>query len=206
MSELETLILTYLGWEGVPSRYVNAKKAGLIKDSVGIFNQMSGAISAFKAKKNIILLGGVGRGKSFFAYDLAFRIKMGVLRDFDLHNYPIICNRASVMVSDFKSNFSNIGATLDKILTYHSYSNSHIKIGVKSLIIDEIDDIGTNDYTLLNELIISAYESVMPLILISNKDANSFFANFSDKALSRLNANSLIIQAQGADLRQGNIN
>lgn len=202
MSELETLILTYLGWEGVPSRYIKAKSSGAISDNVGLFTQMSSAINAFKAKKNIILLGGVGRGKSFFAYDLAFRIKISALRDFDKHNYPILCNRASVMVSDFKSHFSNIGTTLDSLMTYHSYANSNIKIGVKSLIIDEIDDIGTNDYILLNELIISAYESVMPLILISNKSAESFFANFSDKALSRLNANSLIIQAKGADLRQ----
>lgn len=202
MSEIENLILTFLGWEGIPARYINVKQSGAIKDNVGLFTQMQGAIDAFKSDKNIILLGGVGRGKSYFAYDLAFRIKLDILRAQNRHNYPILCTRASVLVSDFKANFSNIGTTLDKILSYHSYDNSNIKIGVKSLIIDEIDDIGTNDYALLNELIISAYEREMPLILISNKDAK-FFANFSDKALSRLNANSLIIQAQGADLRQG---
>lgn len=202
MSELENLILTFLSWEGIPARYISAKKSGVIKDNIGLFTQMQGAINAFKADKNIILLGGVGRGKSYFAYDLAFRIKLGILKEQNKHNYPILCTRASVMVSEFKATFSNIGTALDKILSYHSYANSNVKISAKSLIIDEIDDIGTNDYTLLNELIISAYERVMPLILISNKDANSFFANFSDKALSRLNANSLIIQAQGADLRQ----
>lgn len=202
MSELENLVLTFLSWEGIPARYINAKKSGVIKDNIGLFTQMQGAFKAFNIKKNIILLGGVGRGKSYFAYDLAFRLKLAQIKAHNRHNYPILCTRASVLVSDFKANFSNIGTTLDKILSYHSYANSNVKISAKSLIIDEIDDIGTNDYTLLNELIISAYERVMPLILISNKDANSFFANFSDKALSRLNANSLIIQAQGADLRQ----
>lgn len=198
---MENQILQYLTWENIPRRFVEFKKNGLLRYDTELFKHFQNAMEGFKNGKNIVLLGGVGRGKSFLAYELAFRIKLLTMQKSDKSDFPIPCYRASQIVSSWKANFSNF-EILDKLLQWHSYRNSNFKISVKGLIIDEIDDISPSDYVLLNELIISAYERMIPLIMISNKDTKSFLENFSTKSVSRLNENSLIIRAEGEDLRK----
>lgn len=194
-------VLQYLAWENIPRRFIEFKQKGEINYETPLFKNLGDAFNAFSVGKNIILLGGVGRGKSFLAYELAYQIKEEALNQRDNINCPIPCYRASQIVSAWKANFSNF-EIIDKILTWHNYFNSNLKLEVKSLIVDEIDDIKVDDYVLLDELIISCYEKLIPLIFISNKDPKSFFGNFSDKAISRLNENYMLIRAEGDDLRK----
>lgn len=197
---MENQTLQFMEWEFIPARYIKAKRDGIINHNIELFaKHLQNAINAFKNGKNIILLGGVGRGKSFLAYEIAYSIKFANLK-VGIQDCPITCYRASNIIADYKGNYSNL-STIEKILSYHSYKNQNWRIGVKGVIIDEIDDIAQNDYTLLNEIVVTCYERMLPLILISNKNARGFFENFSDKALSRLNENSMLIQAQGNDLR-----
>lgn len=194
-------ILQYLAWENIPRRFIEFREGKQLDYATPLFQRLNDCFIGFGGGKNIILLGGVGRGKSFFAYELAFWVKQESLKNHNNINCPIPCYRATQIVSAWKANFSNF-EIIDKILTWHNYHNSNLKVEVKGLITDEVDDIKADDYVLLNELIISCYERLIPLILISNKDPKSFFANFSDKAISRLNENSMVIRAEGEDLRK----
>lgn len=194
-------ILQYLAWENIPRRFIEFRQNKQLDYATPLFQNLNDAFQGFNNGKNIILLGGVGRGKSFLAYELAFWVKQEQIKNRNNINYPIPCYRASQIVSAWKANFSNF-EIIDKILAWHNYHNSNLKVEVKGLIIDEIDDISPNDFVLLNELIISCYEKMVPLIMISNKDPKSFFENFSDKAVSRLNENSMILRAEGDDLRK----
>lgn len=202
-SKINAQILQFMGWENIPERYLKAKSSDLITHDTELFKKFSDAFIAYSSGKNIILLGGVGRGKSFFSYELAYFTKCEALELRGVADYPILCYRASQIISTYKANFSNAEIIDSKILRYHSYKNSNMPICVKSVIIDEVDDVAQNDYAILNEIIITCYERMIPLILIGNKFANTFFENFNDKAISRLNENSLIIQTKGDDLRGG---
>ncbi len=200
---IDSLAFKYCKWENFPKRWVVARENGLIKYDVGLMPQIKNAAMAWEQGKNIILLGGVGRGKSFLAFELAYQLKRKALyNDKTALNYPIPYWRASMIVGEHKANYSNLPAIIDKVLTHHDYSNSNWRVSVKSLIIDEMDDIAPNDYSLFNEIVFSCYERMIPLIMVSNLSAEIFFGGFSDKAMSRLNESSVIIQADGKDLRQ----
>lgn len=208
----------FLNTRGIPQRYLNLKKQKAIKKDFGMLKDLEKGLNALSEGKNIVLTGGVGRGKSFLAYELAYEI----IKAFDyfysdtepetlarwrekgirLHREKsVFCSRASLIVSDYKANFSNLQNSLKKTLMSESvyFDNPCIKNSL--VIIDEIDDLRADDYMLLNEIVVSAYENEIPLCLISNMNVVDFLENFSEKAASRLSENSLFLQSTGEDLR-----
>lgn len=187
-------LLNRLLADNISKRFLAHKQNGLIKDDVGAMRYKQGAIDALKNAKNLLILGETGMGKSYLAFALVFALKIASNGDARFYY-----NRASILQSDFKANYSNVSKTLDGVLTKPSFYYGDEPSPVEVIIIDEVDDL--RDYTILNEVIISAYDKLIPVILIGNIRYEILAERLSDKALSRLTENMEVYSLDGQDLR-----
>lgn len=187
-------VLNRLIADNISKRYLAQKLDGLIKDNVGAMAYKAEAIDALKNAKNLLILGETGMGKSYLAFELVFELKIASNGDARFYY-----NRASILQSDFKANYSNVSKTLESVLSKPSFYYGDEPSPVEVVIIDEVDDL--HDYTILNEIIISAYDKLIPVILIGNISYNTLAERLNDKAFSRLSESMAIYSLDGNDLR-----
>lgn len=181
-------------------RFLALKTQNKLKNDVGYSKIINSALNGLKNGKNHIFLGGVGLGKTICALEIAWRLKEA---DMETRVYY---SRYSVVQSAFRANFSNLDKTLGAIFTKDSYYYQDAPTRTGLVIIDEVHNAG--DYELLNEIIFSAYDKLVPLILIGNCNSEAFGDMISKMAMSRLLENGQIISSvsSGVDLRQKNDN
>lgn len=177
-------------------RFIALKKQNCLKEDVGYMSSIENFITALKSGKNQIFLGGVGLGKTICALEIAWRFKCENW-DFRVH-----FSRYNVLQSGYKANFSNLEKTLENIFHKESFYYDSPPQPTKLVIIDEVHNSG--DFGLLNEIIFTAYDNIVPMIIIGNCSSNDFSQMISTMALSRLLENGDIISSQGKDLRQNN--
>lgn len=135
-----------------------------------------------KLHKNLIINGGIGSGKSTFIYEMCKVY-------YTMNNIAVVTN-ASYLVAMFKKEYSNISKILE---TYKE---------VDCLCIDEIDNVNLVDFALFDELIEYFYSNVKRLVFVGNINIESFKQFLSQKSLSRLKNNTLIINAGNINLRE----
>lgn len=184
--------------DNISKRYLSQKLKGLIESDKGALSLKSQASEALTQGKNLLIIGKTGMGKSYLAFELAFDLKMRTKGDGRFYY-----NRAIIIHSDYKANYNNISKTLDGILAKPSFYYEEPNVPVELIIIDEIDDL--QDFTIINEIIISAYDSAIPVILIGNIDHKELLDKISIKALSRLQENIKVFALNGQDLRTKNV-
>lgn len=166
-----------LSLRGVPQIFFTKK----VDYSLGLFAKFSHLLQG-ELKKNLIISGGVGSGKSMFVYELCKAY-------FNINKYASVINY-NKLVAEFKSNFSNID-TLHK-----SYKN------VDCLCIDEIDNVKNSDYNVIDELISYFYDSCKKLVFVGNVNVNDFKSILSKNSVSRLENNTSILLSGEIDLRK----
>lgn len=175
-------------------RFIALKKQNILKEDIGYMKSIKNFMSALKSGKNQIFLGSVGLGKTICALEIAWRLKCEDM-DFRVH-----FSRYGVTQSGYKANFGNLEKTLNAIFYKESYYWQDPPQATKLVILDEVHN--SSDFRLLNEIIFSAYDNIVPMIIIGNCSAKDFFQMISTMAMSRLLENGDIISNQGADLRQ----
>lgn len=177
-------------------RFIALKQQNAIKEDIGYMKGIKNFLTAFKSGKNQIFLGGVGLGKTICALEIAWRLKC---EDMDLR---VHFSRYGVTQSGYKANFGNLEKTLNGIFHKESYYWQDPPQPTKLVILDEVHN--SSDFGLLNEIIFSAYDNIVPMIIIGNCSGDDFSKMISTMAMSRLLENGDIISNQGADLRQNN--
>lgn len=175
-------------------RFIALKKQNILKEDIGYMKSIKNFMSALKSGKNQIFLGSVGLGKTICALEIAWRLKCEDM-DFRVH-----FSRYGVTQSGYKANFGNLEKTLNAIFYKESYYWQDPPQATKLVILDEVHN--SSDFGLLNEIIFSAYDNIVPMIIIGNCSAKDFSQMISTMAMSRLLENGDIISNQGADLRQ----
>lgn len=181
--------------DGFSERFLALKAQNHIKDSVGLMKYKNAILNAIlNEKKNVLLFGGVGVGKTTFAFEIAFEIKE------KNEDAPVYYNRISMLVSEHKANYSNLQRTIGSIFKRESYYSNMGTMSSKLIILDEVHR--SDDYTLLSEIILSAYDEMKPLILIGNESVSAFGKKLDSMSFSRLKENSIILDLSGLkDLR-----
>lgn len=175
-------------------RFIALKKQNILKEDIGYMKSIKNFMSALKSGKNQIFLGSVGLGKTICALEIVWRLKCEDM-DFRVH-----FSRYGVTQSGYKANFGNLEKTLNAIFYKESYYWQDPPQATKLVILDEVHN--SSDFRLLNEIIFSAYDNIVPMIIIGNCSAKDFSQMISTMAMSRLLENGDIISNQGADLRQ----
>lgn len=193
MSNYSEKILNYALKDGISSRYLRLKQGEGIKD-IGALTHKAEASEALKQGKNLFLQGETGIGKSFLAFELMFDFKV------QTNGYGrFYYNRASVLFGEYRGAYNNIAKTLEGVFMKESLFYEEPPTKCKYVVIDEIDDLP--DWSILNEIIISAYDKLVPVILIGNLSVETFAKTLSAKAYSRFKETSLVLAMDGEDLR-----
>lgn len=184
--------------DGISSHFLRIKRRGELDYGKGALKFKPQIENAILNGKSACIFGKVGIGKSFVAFDMLF--------DFKAHSggdARVYYNRASILVSEFKANFKNISKTLNEIFTKESYYYDDPRTKCKIVVIDELDDLtNADDFQILNELIISAYDNDTRLIFLGNLAVAELKNYFSNKAFSRLFEMCEFFELDGADLRE----
>lgn len=149
--------------------------------SKGILNQHSYLLKE-PLKKNLIIIGNTGCGKSTFGYELCKRY-------YDFNLIAVIEN-ANYLVSRFKQNYSNI----ESFIREFTYTDL--------IIIDEIDNIKSIDFLIFDEIISFAYDSLKRICFIGNIKKETFFSLLSKKSISRFYNECIFIVGNDKDLRK----
>lgn len=185
--------------DGISERFLSDREKGLLGQDKGAFVDLHNALSAMRAKKNLLLCGETGRGKTYLAFELAMRLKEQTCGE-----ARIYYNRASVLVSEFKGNFKNIAKTLQGIFAKESIFYDEQPTPCKFVIIDELHQLqSADDWEIINEIVMTAYDKLVPLCLIFNDNPKNL-ANFLNiMAVSRLKQGGgvVVLQIKGVDLR-----
>lgn len=182
--------------DNISKRYLSHKTQGLVEKDRGALKLKKNASVALKEGKNLLIFGKTGIGKSYLAFDLAFDLKAetnGEVR--------VFYNRAALIHSDYRASYNNISKVLSGVMAKPSFYFEEPPTPTELIIIDEIDDLV--DYTIIDEIIISAYDNAVPLIIIGNISYDEFAEGLSEKAMSRLQENLEILTLDGNDLRKG---
>ena len=174
--EYETMV-DMLIKRGIPKRFFTIN----VDYSKGLFVNFHHLLGG-QIYKNLIISGGIGSGKSTFAYEMC-KIY------YTLNKIAIVTN-ASYLVSTFKKKYSNIAEVLN------DYKETDC------LCIDEIDNLDLIDFKLFDDLIEYFYSNVKRLVFIGNIDIELFKSSLSPKSLSRLKNNTSIINAGNINLRE----
>ena len=185
--------------DSISERFLNDREKGLLGQDKGAFVDLHNALSAIRGKKNLLLCGETGRGKTYLAFELAMRLKEqtgGEAR--------IYYNRASVLVSEFKGNFKNIAKILQGVFTKESIFYNEPPTPCKFVIIDELHQLqSADDWEIINEIVMTAYDKLVPLCLITNANPKNLLNFLSDMSASRLQQGGGVValQIKGVDLR-----
>ena len=193
MLNLTENIVRYSLKDGISPRFLDLAQKGLIRD-LGFKKPAS---EALKQGCSLFLQGDTGIGKSFLAFELMLDFKIytnGYGRFYH--------NRASVLFGEYRGAYNNIAKVLSSVFTKESFLYGEPPSKCKYVIIDEIDDMP--DWSILNEIIISAYDALVPVIFIGNLSIDEFSGALSNKAFSRFNEKALILAMSGEDLRGKN--
>lgn len=182
--------------EGVSKRYILKKQAGEIDYDVGLLKYHSEAMKSIADGKVIMLLGEVGRGKSFLAYDCIYEFKKP--NPMDIRTF---CSRASLIVSDYKANYSNLEYIIKKIFNPSSYWYKEGDVDTQLVVIDELHNLKPTDYDVISEIVIHAYETLTPLFLIGNYSQKHLKESLAENAISRILENCIAFKVDGEDLR-----
>lgn len=184
--------------DGISSHFLGIKRRGELDYKKGALKFKPQIENAILNGKSACIFGKVGIGKSFVAFDILFDFKAHSVGD-----ARVYYNRASVLVSEFKASFKNISKTLNEVFTKESYYYDAPRTKCKIVVIDELDDLtSADDFQILNELIISAYDNDTRLIFLGNLTLDDLKAKFSNKAYSRLFEMCEFYELDGADLRE----
>lgn len=193
MANLSEKIVDLAMCDGISRRFIDLYQKGAVYETP--YNAM--ASEALKQGKGLFLQGSTGVGKSFLAFQLMLDFKL------QTNGYGrFYYNRASVLFGEYRGAYNNIAKVLEQVFKKESFFYEEPPTKCKYVIIDEIDEMP--DWNILNEIIISAYDALVPVILIGNLSVGEFKSALSDKAFSRFNENSLILAMQGEDLRGKN--
>lgn len=190
--------------DNISERFLSDRENGVLMHDKGAFVDLNNALSAICAKKNLLLCGKTGRGKTYLAFELAMRLKEqtgGEAR--------IYYNRASVLASEFKGNFKNIAKTLHGIFVKESIFYDEPPTPCKFIIIDELHQLQSADeWEIVSEIVMTAYDKLVPLCLIYNENPKNLLDFLSDMAVSRLKQGGgiVVLQIKGVDLRGNNEN
>lgn len=181
--------------DGFSERFLALKAQEQISDEVGLMQHKEFILNAILGeKKNVLLFGDTGIGKTTLALNLAFEIKE------KNEDAPVLYNRLNMIVSAYKANFSNLQTAINSIFKRDSYYSNVGLMNNKLVIIDEVHR--CDDYLLLSEIILTAYDSLTPLILIGNENVVEFGKKIDAMVFSRLKENSIIINTNNLkDLR-----
>ena len=185
--------------DGISERFLSDREKGLLGQYKGAFVDLHNALSAMRDKKNLLLCGETGRGKTYLAFELAIRLKEqtgGEAR--------IYYNRASVLVSEFKGNFKNIAKTLQGMCTKESIFYDEPPTHCKFVIIDELHQLqSADDWEIISEIVMTAYDKLVPLCLIFNENPKNLLNFLSKMAVSRLKQGGgvVVLEIKGVDLR-----
>lgn len=184
--------------DGISSHFLGIKRRGELDYGKGALKFKPQIENAILNGKSACIFGKVGIGKSFVAFDILFDFKAHSVGD-----ARVYYNRASVLVSEFKACFKNISKTLKEVFTKESYYYDDPPTKCKIVVIDELDDLtSADDFQILNELVISAYDNDTRLIFLGNLTLDDLKAKFSNKAYSRLFEMCEFYELDGADLRE----
>ncbi len=185
--------------DSISERFLSDREKGLLGQDKGAFVDLNNALNAIRGKKNLLLCGETGRGKTYLAFELAMRLKEQT--DGEARIYY---NRASVLVSEFKGNFKNIAKTLQGVFAKESIFYNEPPTPCKLVIIDELHQLqNADDWEIINETIMTAYDKLVPLCLIFNDDPKNLLKFLSDMAVSRLKQGGgiVVLEIKGVDLR-----
>lgn len=185
--------------DNISERFLSDRENGVLMHDKGAFMDLNDALSAMHARKNLLLCGETGRGKTYLAFELAMRLKEqtgGEAR--------VYYNRASVLVSEFKGNFKNIAKTLQGVFAKESIFYDELPTPCKLIIIDELHQLQSADeWEIVDEIIMTAYDKLVPLCLISNENPKKLLGFLSEMAVSRAKQGGGIevLEIKGVDLR-----
>lgn len=184
--------------DGISSHFLGIKRRGELDYSKGALKFKPQIENAILSGKSACIFGKVGIGKSFVAFDLLFDLKVHSAGE-----ARVYYNRASVLASEFRACFKNISKTLKEVFAKESYYYDDPPIKCEIVVIDELDDLtSADDFQILNELVISAYDNNTRLIFLGNLTLDDLKAKFSNKAYSRLFEMCEFYELDGADLRE----
>lgn len=185
--------------DGIIERFLSDRENGVLMHDKGAFVDLDNALSALRAKKNLLLCGETGRGKTYLAFELAMRLKEQTWGE-----ERIYYNRASVLVSEFKGNFKNIAKTLQGVFAKESIFYDEPPTPCKFVIIDELHQLqSAEDWEIINEIVMTAYDKIVPLCLIFNDNPKKMLNFISKMAASRLKQGGgiVVLEIKGVDLR-----
>lgn len=185
--------------DNISERFLSDRENGVLMHDKGAFVDLNNALSAMQGKKNLLLCGETGRGKTYLAFELAMRLKEQTSGE-----ARVYYNRASVLVSEFKGNFKNIAKTLQGVFAKESIFYDEPPTPCKFVIIDELHQLQSADeWEIINEIVMTAYDKLTPLCLIFNDDPKNLLNFLSKMAVSRLKQGGgiVVLQIKGVDLR-----
>lgn len=185
--------------DGISERFLTQREQGLLRQDIGAFKDLDKALDTINAKRNLLLYGETGRGKTYLAFELALRLKEQTRGE-----ARVYYNRASVLLGEFRGNFRNISKTLSGVFAKESIFYDEQPTNCRFVIIDELHKLQSiDDFEIINELIMSAYDKIVPLCLITNDKPERLLELMSDMSLSRMQDGGgvLTLQIQGEDLR-----
>lgn len=185
--------------DNISERFLSDRENGVLMHDKGAFVDLNNALSAIHAKKNLLLCGETGRGKTYLAFELAMRLKEQTAGE-----ARVYYNRASVLVSEFKGNFKNIAKTLQGVFVKESIFYDEPPTPCKFVIIDELHQLQSADeWEIINEIVMTAYDKLTPLCLIFNDDPKNLLKFLSRMAVSRLKQGGgiMVLEIKGVDLR-----
>lgn len=185
--------------DGISERFLSDRENGVLMHDKGAFVDLDNALSALRAKKNLLLCGETGRGKTYLAFELAMRLKEQTWGE-----ARIYYNRASVLVSEFKGSFKNIAKTLQSVFAKDSVFYDEPPTPCKFVIIDELHQLQSADeWEIINEIVMTAYDKIVPLCLIFNENPKNLLNFLSRMAVSRLKQGGgiMVLEIKGVDLR-----
>lgn len=184
------------------ARFNRLKETKQIQVELGYLKDIQRYLTALKSGKNVVFLSPTGTGKTLCALEIAYRLKLETYlkeRGSSKEEFKVYYSRYNLMQSEFKGNFSNYKSILDSIFEKESifYVAPHQK--TRLIIIDEIHN--DTNFTLLNEVIMMAYDNLVPILLLGNCNRKEIADNLSAMALSRLLEQCELVDGVGDDLR-----